>query len=210
MLPTKTEIVKLFSRFGLSKIYHVIIPHTPKLPNMSRVVRSLRPYVDALFIVKGMEHGMHYHALAHFTDKTLPRFTKFHLKLKPLIIVDRTFSLEDVQNAEKAKYYESLREENNFFNLIPVDAQFTCAAISCMIKHHFLTTLNAEKAKEKKTKKQFHIGSVYSYLMKNLNENVTQTEYQEYQLINLIQKKKNRNTILLNSGIKDAIQNKIT
>lgn len=206
MLPTQTDIVKLFSRFGLSKIYHVIIPHTPKLPNMSRVVRSLRPYVDALFIVKGMEHGMHYHALAHFTDKTLPRFTKFHLKLKPLIIVDRTFSLEDVQNAEKAKHYESLREETNFFNHIPVDAQFTCAAISCMIKQHFLTKQRAEKATQTKTKKHFHISSVYDYLIKNLNENIIKTEYQEYQLINLFQKKNPRTTIL-NSGIKDALQN---
>lgn len=189
-LPTEDEIYAIFKKFGLSKTYHFIIPHSSKLPNLSQIVRSLRPYVDTMFIVQGMENGRHYHAIAHFKPKVeVPTFTKFRLKKKPLVSVIRDFNLDDVQAAEKAKHYNQLREVRNLFKLIPEDAQYTCAMISCMIKQHFAVKQKAEKATETKLKKRFHISGVYNYLIKNLNENQIQTEYHEYQLINFNSKK---------------------
>jgi len=227
----KEDMIKLFSRFGLSSVLFFTVPpkiNTPKeLPDMSRIVRSLRPYVDAMFIVRGMNSGRHYHGLMHLIPgKVLPKFTKFHLNIKTLVNSNNNFDHTDVESKDKAEYFNTLKIDGNLNNGIidsilkhsetarvvaPEVASVVCRALSEMIKSHFKQKQNAVKARQKKTKKEFHIGSVYDYLTKNLNENDFQKRYQTHQLINLFPKKiriKDIVTTEINSGIISKYDNK--
>ena len=192
---TKEEVVKLFSRFGLSAVEFVTIPPTKTMPVMSNVVRRLRPYVDMMYIVRGAVGGHHYHALVHWKpDVTVPIFVKFHLNRKTLTGVNRV-CLEDLQDIEKAKYFTEVKKERNFFTIIPENAQYVCGMLSGMITTYFIKQNQDIKRKTILTKKQFHIGSVYDYLLKNYNENVENEYYVTEQLINLFVKKKKRSII---------------
>lgn len=192
LVNTREEIIRLFSRFGLSSVEFLTIPPTKKIPTMSNVVRSLRPYVDMLFIVRGMNGGPHYHALVHWKPKIQPPlFTKFHLKRRPLIDRQRyePDTLHERQTRDAARHFAALRNERNFFNNIPEDAQYVCGMLSSMIKKHFTKLKKQDKLNDICSKKIFHIGHVYDYLQQNHDENDVGLYYQTEQLINLFSKK---------------------
>jgi len=220
----KDDVITLFSRFGLSSVYFFTIPpkiNTDKqLPSISQIVRSLRDYADCMLIVRGMSSGRHYHGLLHLKPgKELKYFTKFRLNKRTLVDVKENLTYEDVESKDKTKYYNTLTIEKRFNQaiidsiqhhdatsrfIVPVDAWTVCRSISSMISLHFKLKTNAVKAREKNTKKSFHIGGVYDYLMKNLRENESSELYVTHQLINNFPRKIRRKDIIsagLNSGI---------
>lgn len=180
------NLVPKFNKSPLSNLYHICTLPNGKDIKLSQFTSWLRKNkAIRYYAVRGMQNGIHFHALVEMKDRNVSRFTKAKTTVIPLSTPQERFIPEqwEIQEAElksqEIEYHRYQKALSTEYGLLHLWCQLHIKKIS----KRAAGRLARSKAK---TKKEFHVGGVLRYLQKNLHENeLPHYEYDHFASTNL-------------------------